>query len=748
MQYFLKKIIVTFIFLFIYCSSYYAITLKGTVLDKATNKPLIGVNIVVLKTLRGTTTNTKGNFQLNLSEGIYKIRFSIVGYKSITKTILITNKNSKPISIFLEQQPFSLKGVVVESKRESNFITANYELSERTIKNVPAFVESDVMRAVAVLPGIVNYNDFKGAVSIRGSSPDQTQVLYDGMEIYYPWHLFGALGSFNMQPIKKVQVFTGGFPSEYGSRAGGIIDIASKEFNGNSIFNVNISLLTSSIFYNNRFGKLEVLLSARKTYLDILSQFFYRIPYGYVDSNLKLRYLLNDHWQFELLGYVNNDFFTTPLDEIKNPEDTKFRISDFFKNFFAGTLNWGNRTIGLKTKYFTKDFNAQLFFYNSQFSMDFPKFIDNNLNDITLKLDGSYFLNSKILLQFGTEYKKIKTINKWKFNDKNLLDIFPAGNTPVNTNIENNFATFYSGINWIYKNLDIKTGMRFTNTPISNYLEPRLALKYNFTEEQNIFATAGRYTQFLTSPFENQEFTIGNPLILADNPLDVFNFSFGTEQKLTALINSKVEFYYKEMNNLPLDINNTLKNIKVGKAKTFGLDVFVHKNVGYFTWQLAYSFLKTEGEIKNKSFPLDWEISHNISLLAGLNFSKGWYSNFGFSFHTGLPYTPVISSFYGISKLTGSYGNKFIYGERNSLNYPNYIRLDFSLSKKYSWNSFDLVLNIQIINFLYRNNIIKANWGEYYFSDFYYDYEGNKVRQGITNGIPILPSVGIELYFK
>jgi len=725
----------------------FAGTVKGTVIDKTTNKPLIGVNISVLKTFKGTTTDTKGNFRITLSNGYYSLRFSIVGYNSVIKNIKVDNDNIIKLSIYLTQIPYKLKGVVVKAQRDKNFIVANYELNERSIKNVPAFVESDVMRAIAVLPGIANYNDFKGAVSIRGSSPDQTQILYDDMEVYYPWHLFGSLGTFNIQAIDNVQVFTGGFPSEYGNRSGGIIDIKSKKFNGEKIFNINISLLTSSILYNNKFGNFELLVTGRKTYLDILSQFFYRIPYGYVDANLKLRYLLNRYWKFELLGYANNDFFTASLDNLKN-KDIKFNLSDFFKSFFKGKLNWGNRNIGFKTEYKTQDFSANLLFYNSLFSMDFPKLIVNKLNDYTTKLDMTYLFSPKILFKLGIENKFINTNYKWKYNDNDLLEIYPAGKTPVNKNSNKNITAFYSSVNWINHNLELKSGLRLTLFNGSIFSDPRLSFKYNVKENNNYFSTFGKYTQFLVSPFENNEFTIGNPFVFAQNPLTVYNFSIGTEQALSKLINAKLEFYYKNMNRLPLDINNTLKDIQTGKAKAFGIDLFLHKNVGYFTWQLSYSFIKTAGSFNEVTFPLDWEITHNLSLLTGFNFSNNWYSNIGLSYHTGLPYTPVISSFYGISNHTGGYGNNFIFGERNSKTYPNYLRLDFSLSKKYSWKSLDLVLNLRIINFLYRSNILKVDWGSYYFSTPYYNSEGNEIRAGVTKGIPILPSVGIELHFK
>jgi TonB family protein len=56
----------------------------GKITDKETGKALIGVNVVVNGTVKGAATDVKGEyFLVNIREGVYSLKISSVGYKSI-----------------------------------------------------------------------------------------------------------------------------------------------------------------------------------------------------------------------------------------------------------------------------------------------------------------------------------------------------------------------------------------------------------------------------------------------------------------------------------------------------------------------------------------------------------------------------------------------------------------------------------------------------------------------------------------
>ncbi len=83
-------------------------TLSGTVLDKTSNQPIPGVNVVVEGTQNGTSTDFDGKFNLTVKTGD-KIVFSYIGFK--TYSVIYTSQQN--ISISLEEDSSQLEEVVV-----------------------------------------------------------------------------------------------------------------------------------------------------------------------------------------------------------------------------------------------------------------------------------------------------------------------------------------------------------------------------------------------------------------------------------------------------------------------------------------------------------------------------------------------------------------------------------------------------------------------------------------------------------
>ncbi|EJF11725.1 carboxypeptidase-like regulatory domain-containing protein, partial [Pontibacter sp. BAB1700] len=87
--------------------------LTGTVVDKATNSPLIGANAVWKGTTKGTSTDATGSFSLQLSDAVTpEIIVSYLGYKP--DTIDVSGKTAIMISL---SPTSSLKEVVVEGQQ-------------------------------------------------------------------------------------------------------------------------------------------------------------------------------------------------------------------------------------------------------------------------------------------------------------------------------------------------------------------------------------------------------------------------------------------------------------------------------------------------------------------------------------------------------------------------------------------------------------------------------------------------------
>jgi len=107
-----------------------ATSVLGTVVDAANDKPLENVNIVNLNQVKGTTTNTKGEFEVsaNVNDTLH---FSFIGFKSIK--VRVTNDWIKYGSskIELTELALALEKVVVNQLRLTGYL-------EVDIRQVPS----------------------------------------------------------------------------------------------------------------------------------------------------------------------------------------------------------------------------------------------------------------------------------------------------------------------------------------------------------------------------------------------------------------------------------------------------------------------------------------------------------------------------------------------------------------------------------------------------------------------------------
>ncbi len=94
----------------------------------------------------------------------------------------------------------------------------------------PHFAD-DALQSVGRLPGVAQ-NGFAGLMHIRGGESGETRVLLDGFPIREVFHLpdfQGPFSALDASAIKRIDVYTGGFPARYGDRLSGVLDIATRD---------------------------------------------------------------------------------------------------------------------------------------------------------------------------------------------------------------------------------------------------------------------------------------------------------------------------------------------------------------------------------------------------------------------------------------------------------------------------------------------------------------------------------------
>ncbi len=183
------------------------------------------------------------------------------------------------------------------------------EVSPKKLGILPGLIEPDVLLSLQLLPGIQSPSETASGLQIRGSSPDQNLVLFDGIKMYQSGHFFGLISSFNPYITKKISLYRNGTNAKFGDRIGGVLDISS----GDDVptfeagFGVNLTHADAYLktpLFNNKAG---LVFSARRSITDLVETITYKNFSESVFQNTRiLDGRVNDP---NRLSNVNNDFY-------------------------------------------------------------------------------------------------------------------------------------------------------------------------------------------------------------------------------------------------------------------------------------------------------------------------------------------------------------------------------------------------------------------------------------------------------
>ena len=274
-----NKFLSTLILFFpLFIFSQKTVTISGYIDESETGEKLLGGTIYDLNSGKGTVTNDYGFYSLTLPIDSVRIRISYIGFTTqVFKDYL---ENDIQINFSLKNQ--MLNEVEILSSKEE-FIhqkseMSSIDLSMDKVKNLPAFFgENDIMKTIQLLPGVQTGSEGTSGIYVRGGGPDQNLILLDGVPVYNASHLFGFFSVFNSDAINSTKLVKGGFPARYGGRLSSVIDIKMKEGNMKKFHGQgSIGLIASKISLEGPIikDKTSFILSARRTYLDILAKPF------------------------------------------------------------------------------------------------------------------------------------------------------------------------------------------------------------------------------------------------------------------------------------------------------------------------------------------------------------------------------------------------------------------------------------------------------------------------------------------
>lgn len=543
--------------------------IQGTVTDVHSKEPLIGVNVVVVGSSLGASTDISGNFVIEeIPVGKYSLEISYIGYTTFFKTD-ISVKRGKPAVVNTELHDAAIEG-------EEVIVTAGYfieetmtqpstiGLSREEIRRFPGGFE-DVVRTVITLPGVaINTSGGRNDLLVRGGGPSENLYIIENIEVPNINHFgtqgnsSGSLSFINLDFVDNVSFSTGGFKSRYGDKMSSVLELTLAD--GRTDRLGGKVLVSATQFGFNMEGPVSsagnFIFSARKSYLDLIFKAA-GLPFVpvYTDYNFSFKYNLTPRDKLYVLGLAAID----RVDREQSSEENRVTNAGLLNNTqnqYIGGLNYrrimnkGYLDITLGTNLFKYRFSQidekQQEYFNSQ----------ADEREINLKINNYKSLSGKIGLFSGISLKSVRNNNTTIFADTiydrsgNRVPPSSIG-VPVYTSV-NASAYKLAGfleIDWTFSTrLSFNGGLRLDNYPFidqSLYISPRLSLKYKAGERNNIRISGGIYYQspsyvWVVNPFNKQLRAPKNQMIIAG-----WDYLIRNDFRLA------VEGYYKRYSNLP-----------------------------------------------------------------------------------------------------------------------------------------------------------------------------------------------------
>jgi len=752
-------------------------SIKGYV-KNSSNEFLSGVNIVNFNNNDGVSTDKNGYYSLIVNPGKLNLSISYIGFQTLNVTFFIQNDTS--LNFTLSKKENAIQEIKVSAEKDFEKAESVTTISAKTINTLPALGgEKDIIKALFFIPGVQVGSEGTTGLFVRGGTSDQNLILIDNMPIYNISHLYGYMSVFDIDMVNSIEIIKAGFPASYGGKLSSVVKIDLKNgVSDSTIGNFTLGLISSKLQLEIPVKKnTYILISGRKTYLDVLSKIINSASasetesgnwyIGFYDFNFRLTSQFNSKNKIYFNSYFGDDKVWY---ETKNKNTTE-------KQVVISKMKTGNRVTSLTYKHF----------FDNNHSIDFvtgvSKYLNSNVSEITTKSSTTFENN------FDAYYKIenyiLDCINNLKYNFSNKFGSTSIGGEYIFHNYipfsislikhqtpdslikykPNEFA-FFADNNFKLHEFQINTGLRYTQYKISSkkyyFFEPRISAKYNISSSliaKASYTVMHQFNHLLTNISTGLPSNLWYPVNRNTKPLKSEQISIGiSKSKIMTIFDAGAELYYKKMTNL-IDFSNNItsyltmsnieNNIEIGgTGKSYGLELFAHLYTDKLNGSFSYTLSKTDRKFENinsgKAYPFKYDRRHNLSSFLSYELSSKMSISATWTYMSGFAITLPIGRYYSPFSLN-SYNPKLVlYTDRNQYRMPAYHRLDIAWSHKKKKEKGIRIFEISIYNAYNRQNA--------YSIEIYPDYNyttstATKPKAWQITLLPIIPSISYTYQF-
>ena len=632
-------------------------TISGYVTDSKSQETLLGASVYDASTMKGAVTNNFGYYTLKLADGPVSLKASFVGFEPYEASFSL--RNDTVINIALAQSNQLNEVTITARAMESNVKgtqMSTIELPVMQLKKVPAlFGETDVIKALQLLPGVQSGTEGSAGMYVRGGGPDENLILLDGVPLYNVNHAAGFFSAFNADAIKNVTLYKGNFPARFGGRLSSVVDVRMKdgdmyEYHGN----FSLGLIASKINVEGPIvkGKTSFNLSFRRTYYDLftapLVNYMVKLEsentknsgwggYYFYDLNLKLNHKFSDKDRLFFSLYSGDDKvyarvkFAYDYNGYSTLSSSSERLNLDWK--------WGNRVAALRWNHVIRPnlfmnitgaytqyrhyLGAEIGDESSYVSQGQTSSYSESVNlglhsgiyDYSAKADFDYKPFDNHDVKFGLylthhTYKPTTTAYHVKETQDNQME-FSFDTVTSDATVRALETDLYVEDNWDISNFfKLNAGLHYSTFSVDkktyHSVQPRLSMRALITDDFSLkagYAYMSQYIHLLSSNAIALPTDLWVPVTGDIIPMNAHQVAVGAFYDWKGFEFS-VEGYYKKMNNVleykdgasffSLDQTNWDGKVVMGDGWAYGIELFAQKQVGKFTGWVGYTWSHTD----------------------------------------------------------------------------------------------------------------------------------------------------------
>lgn len=618
-----------------------------------------------------------------------------------------------------------LKDVIVEGflAKGINKTNEKFIIYPQKVETLPGVTDADILLSLQQLPGVKSPNETASGLHVRGGTSDQNLILWDGIRLYHPGHLFGMISGINPNVNQTVSYYNKSTSPKFGERISSVIDIKSSDVITEKVkAKAGINALNADLYFQVPLvkNKLGLQLSGRKSFTEWLqlptfnqladkvfqntnfTDFDTQNQFRFQDYSGKINYNPSANAQISVTGIVidnNLDFTTeTPNLSVNNQEMNIFNQGYSFN----WTQKWNSKwTQNLLVFYSIYDFDYDK---KQQFTAtNFEAFRKlNRIVDSGAELNWSSVFSKQWSADYG-----------YQLFGNDVSHLFSSYNQSVAFDLSLKHKYNITHVGYAYLKYDankwnIRGGARYNwfNKIDANSFEPRFFIQRQIIDNLIFQVSYERKSQIVSQVRENvaNDLSLENYVwIVSEN--NEYPIQKGNQYTSGLLFKKKnwlvdVDFYYKTITGITSFtlgfINQAVPTINRGKGFTKGIDVLIQKSAPTWRAWMTYTYQDSQNKFDGINQDHYFQINSNIKHSFNVAFNKKWNDfslALGWFLHSGKPYS-----------LLNAEGQIDTF---NADRLPAYHRLDFSaIYEFYKTESRSFKAGLSIYNAYNRKTVI------------------------------------------